>query len=145
MKTKFGITAGALAAIAYLCGFFSGYLVLALIVGYVFIVEENDWLKINVLKALVIMLCFSVLSALIGFIPNLLDLVASLFRIWGKGSTISGNTVVSGISSAVSFIQSILNICEKVLMLVLALFAAKLKTVKIAFIDNIIEKAIIKG
>ncbi|MBO4505375.1 MAG: hypothetical protein J5712_01410 [Lachnospiraceae bacterium] len=145
MKTKFGITAGALAAIAYLCGFFSGYLVLALIVGYVFIVEENDWLKINVLKALVIMLCFSVLSALIGFIPNLLDLVASLFRIWGKGATISGNSVVSGISSAVSFIQSILNICEKVLMLVLALFAAKLKTVKIAFIDNIIEKAIIKG
>ena len=36
MKTKLGISAGALAAIAYLTGFFSGYLVLVLIVGYVF-------------------------------------------------------------------------------------------------------------
>ncbi|MBQ3911745.1 MAG: hypothetical protein II694_02085 [Lachnospiraceae bacterium] len=145
MKTKFGIAAGAFAAIAYLCGFFSGYLVLALIVGYVFIVEDNDWLKINVLKALVITLCFSVLSALIGFIPNIFDLIASLFRIWGKGTTISGAEAIVGINSAVAFIQTVLNFCEKVLMLLLALFATKLKTIKIGFIDSIIEKAIIKG
>ena len=30
-------------------------------------------------------------------------------------------------------------------MLLLALFATKLKTIKIGFIDSIIEKAIIKG
>ena len=144
MKTKLGIAAGALAAIAYLCGFFSGYLVLALIVGYVFIVEDNDWLKINVLKALVITLCFSVLSALIGFIPNLFDLITSLFRIWGEGGTISGSEAVTSINAVVSFIQTVLNICEKVLMLLLALYATKLETIKIGFIDRIIEKAIIK-
>ena len=138
MKTKLGIAAGALAAIAYLTGFFGGYVALIVITGYVFIAEENDWLKVNVLKALVITLFFSVLSALIGFVPNIISLINSLFNIWGS------NFSIAVVSNIVSFINSCLNIIEKVLILLLALFAANLKTIKIGFIDKMIEKIVIR-
>ncbi len=143
MKTKFGITAGALTAIAYLAGFFSGYTVLALIVGYVFIVEDNDWLKINTLKALFVTLCFDIILALIGFIPNLITLINSLVRIWDDG--ITGYKAIAGISNTITFIQNLINIIEKVVILLLALLATKLKTIKIGFIDSIIEKVIVKA
>lgn len=143
MKTKLGITAGALAAITYLTGFFSGYLALIVIVGYVFIMQENDWLKLNTLKALVLTLAFSVLTALVGFIPNILTLINSLFAIWD--GSIYGNKVLPAINDIVSFINNCINLIEKVLMLLLALYATKLKTVKIGFIDNMLEKIIVKG
>ena len=143
MKTKLGITAGAVAAVAYLAGFFSGYLALIVIVGYVFIMQENDWLKLNSLKALVLMLAFSVLTALVGFIPNIISLINSLLNIWD--GSLYNNKVIPAINDCVTFINNCINLVEKVLMLLLALYATKLKTVKIGFIDNILEKIIVKG
>ena len=143
MKTKLGITAGAVAAVAYLAGFFSGYLALIVIVGYVFIMQENDWLKLNSLKALVLMLAFSVLTALVVFIPNIISLINSLLNIWD--GSLYNNKVIPAINDCVTFINNCISLIEKVLMLLLALYATKLKTVKIGFIDNILEKIIIKG
>ena len=143
MKTKLGITAGAVAAVAYLAGFFSGYLALIVIVCYVFIMQENDWLKLNSLKALVLMLAFSVLTALVVFIPNIISLINSLLNIWD--GSLYNNKVIPAINDCVTFINNCISLIEKVLMLLLALYATKLKTVKIGFIDNILEKIIIKG
>ena len=143
MKTKLGITAGAVAAVAYLAGFFSGYLALIVIVGYVFIMQENDWLKLKSLTALVLMLAFSVLTALVEFIPNIISLINSLLSIWD--GSIYNNKVIPAINDCVTFINNCISLIEKVLMLLLALYATKLKTVKIGFIDNILEKIIIKG
>ena len=143
MKTKLGIAASAVAAVAYLAGFFSGYLVLTLIVGYVFIVEDNDWLKMSTLKALFVTICFDVVLALLGFIPDILNTINSMFNIWK--SSITGNDVIPAIQQIFSFLSRVVNLAEKVVMLLLAFYAAKLETVKIGFIDKLIEKVLKKA
>ena len=138
MKTKLGISAGAVAAIAYLAGFFSGYVVLLLIVGYVFIAEDNDWLKTNTLKALALTLCFGFATQVLRFIPDLITLTDSLFRVWG------GNFSIAAITRIISFLVNILGIAEKVLMLVLGVMALGLKSINLGGFDNFVQKHILK-
>lgn len=134
MKTKLGISVTMLAAAAYLLGLFSGYLVLVLIAGYVLICETDEWLKKSVVKALVISLAFSLVSAIIGFIPNAITMVDDLFNIFG------GNFSIGFISRIVIFINTVLGVLQKLLMLGLAAMAASNKTIKLPVIDDIIDK-----
>ena len=135
MKTKIGISATALAAITFLAALYGGYIPLILLTGYVLLFEANDWLRSTVVKALVLSFCFSVVYTLIGLIPNLLDAINSIIRTFG-GNGFS----YSHFSAFVSFLRGCLDICEKVVFLLLALFALKMKTIKIGFIDRFVEK-----
>lgn len=134
MKTKLGISVGLMAAATYLLGLFSGYLALVLIAGYVLLCETDEWLKKSVVKALVIGLAFSVISAVIGFIPNAISLVDDIFNIFG------GHFSIGFISAIVSFINTVLAVFEKLLMLGLAAVALNNKTIKLPFVDDVIEK-----
>lgn len=134
MKTKLGISVAMLAAITYLLGLFTGNLALLLIVGYVMIYESDEWLKKSVVKALVVSLAFSVASAVIGFIPNAISLVDGLVGIFG------GNFNILFISRIINFIDTVLMVLEKLLFLGLAAMAANNKTIKIPFVDEVIDK-----
>lgn len=134
MKTKLGISVALVAAMAYLVGFFSGNVALLLIMGYVLICESDEWLKKSVVKALVVGLLFSLASAVIGFIPNAMSLVDDLLNIFG------GNFNILFISRIVTFINTVLTVMEKLLMLALAIMALDNKTIKLPLIDDIIEK-----
>ena len=134
MKTKLGISVTMLAAVAYLLGLFTGNVALLLIVGYVLICETDEWLKKSVVKALVISLAFSVISAVIGFIPNAISLVDDLFNIFG------GSFSIAFISRIINLINNVLGVFEKLLMLGLAAMAASNKTIKLPVIDDIIDK-----
>lgn len=134
MKTKLGISVTMLAAAAYLMGLFSGYLALVLIVGYVLLCETDEGLKKSVVKALVISLTFSLISAVIGFIPNAISLVDGLLNIFG------GNFNIRFLSALISFFNTVLSIFEKLLMLGLAAMTFVGKDIKLPFIDDIIEK-----
>jgi len=134
MKTKLGISASMLATVTYLLGLFTGNLALLLIAGYVLLCETDEWLKKSVVKALLISLAFSLASALIGFIPNAITLVDDLFNIFG------GNFSIAFLSRIVNFINTVLGVVEKLLMLGLAAMAASNKTIKLPVIDDIIDK-----
>lgn len=134
MKTKLGISVAMMAAAAYLIGFFSGNVALLLIVGYVLLCETDEWLKKSVVKALVIGLAFSLVSAVIGFIPNAISIVDDLLNIFG------GSFSIGFISRIISFINTVLTVFEKLLMLALALLAFDNKTIKLPLIDDLIEK-----
>ena len=43
MKTKLGVSVGILGAATYFLGLFSGYTVLALVVGYILLCEQDSW------------------------------------------------------------------------------------------------------
>ena len=74
-RTKLGISAAAFVALTYLVAYFSGYLAIVVAVGFVFVFEKNEWLKKNVLKALVLLVCFSIANLVLYLIPDFLDVI----------------------------------------------------------------------
>lgn len=133
-KTKLGISVGLLAAAVYFMGLFSGYVVAILLTGYILLFEENEWLRKNAVKAVVLMTVFSLLSVLIGFIPTIFGMVDDAF------ATLGGNVVFSILYDIISIIEKILGIIEKVIFLIIGFKALKQQTTDILFVDNIIEK-----
>ncbi|MBP5248467.1 MAG: hypothetical protein J6Z46_00505 [Lachnospiraceae bacterium] len=134
MKTKLGISAGAFAALTFLMAIYGGYTVILLAIGYVLIAERNEWLRTTVVKAGVIMLCFSIVSTLLYAIPDLLGWINSFLNIFDKRFSYS---VVTNI---VRFLDDTLVIIRRVLFLLLALFALSMKTIKIGFVDKFVAK-----
>ena len=134
MKTKLGISVAMLAAGTYLLGLFSGYLALVLIAGYVLICESDEWLKKAVVKALVVTVAFSLASAIIGLIPNAINIVDDICNVFG------GSFGIGFISRFINLINTLLSVFQKLLMLAFAFLALDGKTIKLPVIDDFIEK-----
>lgn len=142
-KTKLGISTGLLAALAYFAGCFSGYLLLFLVAGYVLLKEEDAWLRKNVVKAVALMVVFSVATCALGLIPDLINWLNSGFGIINVSLyTIPfvGTILLSKITGIISFLTGAIGIVETVAFLLLGLSALKQKDVKISPIDKMIEK-----
>lgn len=139
-KTKLGISAAAFVALTYLVAYFSGYLAIVVAVGFVFVFEKNEWLKKNVLKALVLLVCFSIANLVLYLIPDFLDVIYD--------SAIIANVSLGFISKTkqvFNVINDLLMLFKEVLFILLALFALKNNTIKIGFIDKFIDKALTLG
>lgn len=134
MKTKLGISVGLLGAATYFLGLFSGNLILALLVGYILLFEQNEWLRKSAVKALALSIFFSLVSTLVGFIPDIIGIINNVTMIFGKSVSI---TVVTRI---VTLIQSVISFARTVIMLVLGFRALNQGTVKIGIVDKLINK-----
>lgn len=134
MKTKLGISVALMAALAYFMGFFGGMVSVVLFTGYVLLFEENEFVRKSAVKSFLIMAAFAVLYALIGFIPNIINLINSLLSIFGK------NFSISVVSRIINFIQLVLELLEKILFLALGFLALGKKNMKISVIDKFVEK-----
>lgn len=135
-KTKLGITVGALGAITFFAGFFGGYLAAIVLAGYALLFEENAWLKRSVVKAVVLMVFFSVTVAIINVIPDLLEFVGNI------ASVFNGNFSIIKVNQIVNVLVSGLNLAEKVLFLGLGVKALSQATIVIPFIDKKVSKYI---
>lgn len=133
-KTKLGITVGALGAITFFAGFFGGYLAAIVLAGYALLFEENAWLKRSVVKAVVLMVFFSVTVAIINVIPDLLEFVGNI------ASVFNGNFSIIKVNQVVNVVVSGLNLAEKVLFLGLGVKALSQGTIVIPFIDKKVSK-----
>lgn len=136
-KTKLGITVGLLGAIVYFSGIFGGYQVLILISGYVLLCEENVWLRKVCVKAMVLLLTFSIVITAIGLIPDMFDWISSVIGI------LNINFSFSIISRLVRVITSALSIIRTGLFLLLGLQALSQGDVRVGFIDKLVDKHII--
>lgn len=135
-KTRLGITVGALGAITFFAGFFGGYLAAIVLAGYALLFEENAWLKRSVVKAVVLMVFFSVTVAIINVIPDLLEFVGNI------ASVFNGNFSIIKVNQVVNVVVSGLNLVEKVLFLGLGVKALSQGTIVIPFIDKKVSKYI---
>lgn len=135
-KTKLGITVGALGAITFFAGFFGGYFAAIVLAGYALLFEENAWLKRSVVKAVVLMVFFSVTVAIINVIPDLLEFVGNI------ASVFNGNFSIIKVNQVVNVVVSGLNLVEKVLFLGLGVKALSQGTIVIPFIDKKVSKYI---
>ncbi len=138
MKTKLGISAGLMGALICLIALFSGYLGLILLVGYVLLVENNEWLRKLAVKVFAILVAFSLVSALVGFLPDLLGLINDLTAF--AEESIYGSEFVAFLTNLVSLINTVLAIAKKVILLVLAALALGQKTLNLGPIDAFINK-----
>ncbi|WP_124068388.1 hypothetical protein [Clostridium sp. E02] len=131
-KTKLGVSVGLLGAALYFLGAIS-ILPAFLLAGYVLFVEENEWLKKTAVKMVTIIVVFNVLKVAVEMLQDVfssLDIIARWF--------INTNIVVplnldGLISIALSFILNLL-------LVVMGFSALSMGTLKIKFLDNIINK-----
>ena len=133
-KTKLGISVGVFGALLYAFGYFGGYLLTTLLVGYVLFREENLWLRRTAVKVVTLMLAFSVLNIVIGLIPELISIVDDLLSIF------SVNFPTYIINNIANILWTILSLAEKVLFVILGVKALSQKTVLLPVIDDIVNK-----
>lgn len=133
-KTRLGITVGALGAITYFTGFFSGYLVAIILAGYVLLFEENAWLKRSVVKAIVLMTFFSIVRAIMNLVPDAIEIISNIVLIF------NGNFALIKVNQIISALVNIISIIEKILFLGLGFKALSQGTIVIPFIDSKVSK-----
>lgn len=113
MKTKLGISVSFMSALLYLGGLFGGYVVLALMAGYVLLKEEDIFLKRVAVKSVVICVGCSMLSGIIGLLPNLYSIISTLLDVFG--ADMPGTALVS----LSSFLQYLVTFAKSVVLLYL--------------------------
>lgn len=133
-KTKLGISVGLMGALVYFMGMYAGYLLTVLLVGYVLLFEENEWLKKAAVKALAIMVCFSLLSTVAYLLPNVISAISSILSIFG------GYWYWEWMSNLANAVTNILSLLQKLLMLVLGLKALSQSDIAVPVVDKLIEK-----
>jgi len=134
-KTKLGVSIGMLGAILYVLVALFGYIGLLVVGGYILLVEKQEFLKKCVIKAVVLMLGFTLLSTVIGIIPKILyfgmetDTFFDGFYLY-----------LSGTYQIVAMILVILNFVRMVLFVWLGVKAWKKQNVTISIVDKFIER-----
>lgn len=133
-KTRLGVAVGAIGAITYFSGFFSGYLVAIVLAGYVLLFEENAWLKRCVVKAVTLMAFFSVLLSVLNLVPDLLNFIDSIFSVFG------GSFTLKKVNQVITVLVNAIELVKKLLFLGLGIKALNQRTIVIPFIDSMVSK-----
>ena len=134
MRTKLGISVGLLGAATYLAAYFGGYVPAILLAGYVLLVEDNEWLRRTVVKAVALLISFAFLQALIGFIPSILSWIYTLVDIF------DGKFEYETVTSIITLITKAIEIVKTCLFLILGAKALNQGTVTVPFVDGIVNK-----
>ncbi|MBQ2115809.1 MAG: hypothetical protein II193_04385 [Lachnospiraceae bacterium] len=132
-KTKLGMSIGLLSAVIYFTALFGGYIPLFMIAGYVLIFEQNDWLKRVCFKAVILLIAFSMITAIVGILPNLMNSFSNFIQIF------NGDFSYIFISRIVNIFNDIMNIIKVILFIMLGFKAYKIQDIRISNIDKIID------
>ena len=133
-KTKFGISVGLMGALMYFGCLFGGYIVGILFLGYIMLVEDNPWLRKTAVKEFMLLVAFSLISTLLGFVPNIFDLIDKICYIFDERFTVAILTKIH------SVLECILGILKPVLFVILGLKAMGQGTINIPVIDDMTSK-----
>lgn len=133
-KTKLGISVGVLAAAIYFIGLFNGYLIPVLITGYVLLREDDAWLKKAAVKAIATMAVFSLLSVLIGLLPDFISFINSIVSVFG------GHFQVTLVTKVVSVLVLALDLVRTLLLIILGFQALSKHTFPVPVVDKLVEK-----
>uniref|UniRef100_UPI004056BE91 hypothetical protein n=1 Tax=Agathobacter sp. TaxID=2021311 RepID=UPI004056BE91 len=133
-KTKLGISVGMLAAIVYFSTAVFGYLALLVVGGYILFVEKTEWLKKCVVKAVILMLLYSLITTIIGIIPQFLSFGS------GEADLFSSYYLyLTGTYQIVGVVLVVLNLIRIGLFLALGVKVLSEKTITIPIVDRFIN------
>lgn len=137
-KTKLGIPEGLMALIICLLCYYGGYVVTALVVGYVIFKEESEFLKKLALKVLVLLLAFSLLNTLVNLIPDVINLTYSVIHIFAP------EFYLHFIDRIFNFIYSIVYFVKTLVFLALAFYSLQGKEFTVPYLEEYLDKLIKK-
>lgn len=138
MKTKLGISTGVLAALVYFAALFGGFGIgLIVLAGYVLLFEADEWLKRMAVKAVVFTVTLTVLSYLVGIIPDVIDVINSLLDIFNVNGI-----YLEWLNDIISFILTVISFVRTVAFLLLGIKAISKSTVYIPVVDGMVNKFI---
>ena len=134
-KTKLGISQGMLGAVVYFTAALLGYVSLFVVGGYILLIEKTEWLKKCVVKAVVLMLLYSLLSTVIGLIPQVFSYGS------GDDALIGGYYLyLAGAYQVVAVVLVVLNFARIGLFIALGVKALNEKTITIPIVDKLIDR-----
>ena len=133
-KTKLNLPVAIVAAAAWLLGLYGGYVITGILIGYVLLKEDSQWLKKNCLRVLILMLTFSVGLTVINLLPSLLELLYSFLRIFKV------SIYLNFIQEIFNLVSTVVSLVKTVLFILLGIAAALNKDFKIPVLDPFIEK-----
>ena len=132
VKTKLGVSVGLLAAGVYFIGLIATTPLL-LAAGYVIIAEEDAWLRKSVVRTIIIVVSFAVLSTFLGLLDNSTTLVTNIVQLFRL--TVS----MADVDRVIRILQMILNIAERVILLTMGFVALRQGAVRLAPIDSLMD------
>lgn len=132
-KTRLGISVGLLGAAIYLVGLFGGYVAMVVLAGYTLLFESNGWLRRSAVKAVVLMVAFSALNAVLGLIPDCFSAIEEVVVLGG------GEFQLVLLNHLFSALIQLVDVVKKVLFLVLGAKALRQSTVIIPAVDEFIS------
>ena len=133
-KTRLGISVGLMGFITYFACYFGGYLAAILLFGYILLVENNQWLRKTAVKALLLAVAFSLLSALIGLIPDIIDFIGSIVNVF------NGSFYLSIVSKIVTVLTSAIGLIKTVLFIILGIKALSQGSITVPVVDDLTNK-----
>ena len=140
MKTKLGLSVELTSALflLFLLGtVFVGnslFMYAAIVLGaYVLVKEEDLFLKGTVIKGVLLVLFVTFINLCLGYSDNLIEFINFFLRIANAGYIQDGFGIVK-------WLQLIIYDIEKILLMLLAVFALKKKSITLPVIDKIINK-----
>ena len=134
MKSKLGISVGLFGAGIYLGNLVGGILVSILLLGYVLLFEENEWLKVSVIKATVLSMFFTFVTMVVELVPRTIGTIDNLMRIF------DGDFTMQFLSRLTLFLNYGIGLLEMVVFLLLAVKALNQRTMNIPVVDGMIKK-----
>lgn len=133
-KTKLGVSLGILGTAVYFSAFFSGWIALILLGGYILLFEENPWLKKCVIKAAILCLGFDLVINLVEIIPELMNMCYFLGQVFNKFIQ------YEKLTNVINFIKSGFMLLEKILFILLGIKAMHQGTIRLPIVDSLMDK-----
>lgn len=131
-KTKLGISVGLFGAALYFIGLIS-IIPLVLMAGYALLFEENEWLRKTAVKAVGVVIFFTILTSIVGLVGNsssLLENIVLLFR---------GRINLDWLNRIVSICRTVISFAQALCLLMLGFKALKQGNVKLGPVDKAID------
>ena len=132
-KTKLGLSVTFVAACLYFFGLFST-IPAVLLIGFVLLKEDDEWLKKMAVKALVLVLAFWVAGGLLSAINEVFSFLSVIVGWFGAGRV----SVPLNLTNLVSYA---LDVVELLVMIVLGLQALKHESMPLGPIDGMVDSA----
>ena len=132
-KIKLGVSAGLAGAAVYFLGAIS-LIPAFLLAGYILLFEDNDWLKYQAVKAIVIVVAFGAINIGLQCIDNVFCVINQIVSIVVKNADIH---VPFGLTEILTILFSMI---RNVLLVLSGISALNFKTIYAGGIDDLVSK-----